>query len=107
VLYGFVLENPMKNILVFMKIFTKCFVWCFWYYKWFKILELCGLAFTLKTCLKMVTGRLRPVIKLVLGFGFDFGNEKPNNLHSKQPTYFRKCNALLRKRFLGTNTMRM
>ncbi|KAK2396099.1 hypothetical protein QL285_057771 [Trifolium repens] len=23
----------------------------------------------------MVTGRLRPVIKLVLGFGFDFGNE--------------------------------
>ena len=23
-LYGFVLENPMKNILVFMKIFTKC-----------------------------------------------------------------------------------
>ncbi|KAK2355409.1 hypothetical protein QL285_092824 [Trifolium repens] len=23
----------------------------------------------------MITGRLRPVIKLVLGFGFDFGNE--------------------------------
>ena len=74
-LYGFVLENPMKNILVFMKIFTKCFVWCFWYSKWFKTLELCGVAFALKTCLKMVIGRLRPVIKLVLGFGFDFGNE--------------------------------
>ena len=23
----------------------------------------------------MITGRLRPVIKLVFGFGFDFGNE--------------------------------
>ena len=33
------------------------------------------LLFTLKTCLKMITGRLRPVIKLVLEFGFDFGNE--------------------------------
>ena len=33
------------------------------------------LLFTLKTCLKMITGRLRPVIKLVLRFGFDFVNE--------------------------------
>ena len=44
-LYGFVLENPMKNILVFMIIFTKCFVWCFWYFKWFKTLVTCGVAF--------------------------------------------------------------
>ena len=64
-LHGFVLENPMKNILVFMKIFTKCFVWCFWCSKWFKTLELCGVAFALKTCLKMVTGRLRPVRKIM------------------------------------------
>ena len=94
-LYGFVLENPMKNILVFMKIFPKCFVWCFWGPSGLKLLCYVALLLPKKTCLKMITGRLRPVIKLVLGFGFDFGNEKPNNLHSKQPTYFRKCNTLL------------
>ena len=33
------------------------------------------LLFSLKTCLKMITGRLRPVIKLVLRFGFDFVNK--------------------------------
>jgi hypothetical protein len=44
-LHGSVLENPMKNILVFMKIFPKCFVRCFWYSKWFKTLVLCGVAF--------------------------------------------------------------
>ena len=71
--------------------------------------------FTLKTCLKMIIGRLRPVINLVLGFGFDFGNEKSNNLHSKQPTSFRKMNCLLMKmvcfyalkKVLGTNRIKL
>ena len=70
-----VLENPMKNILGFMKIFSKCFEWCFWGPSGLKLLRHVVLLFALKTCLKMITGRLRPVIKLVLGFGFDFGNE--------------------------------
>ena len=43
-LYGFVLENPMKNILGFMKIFTKCFVWYFGV-QVFKTLVTCGVAF--------------------------------------------------------------
>ncbi|KAK2396487.1 hypothetical protein QL285_058141 [Trifolium repens] len=62
----------------------------------------------------MITGRLRPVIKLVLGFGFDFGNEKSNNLHSKQPTSFRNEllayeNGLLLclEKVLGTNRIKL
>ena len=65
----------MKNILVFMKIFPKCFVLCFWGPSGLKLLCYVALLLPKKTCLKMVTGRLRPVIKLVLGFGVDFGNE--------------------------------
>ena len=74
-LHGFVLENPMKNILGFMKIFPKSFVWCFWGPSGFKLLCYVALLLPKKTYLKMITGRLRPVIKLVLEFGFDFGNE--------------------------------
>ena len=75
-LHGFVLENPMKNILGFMKIFPKCFVWCFWGPSGLKLLCYVALLLPKKTCLKkMITGRLRPVIKLMLEFGFDFGNE--------------------------------
>jgi hypothetical protein len=32
----------------------------------------------------MITGRLRPVIKLVLGFGFDFRNENQITCHYKE-----------------------
>ena len=69
-LHGFVLENPMKNILGFMKIFPMSFVWCFWGQNGLKLLGYVALLLPKKTCLKMTTGRLRPVIKLVLGFGF-------------------------------------
>ena len=47
----------------------------FWGPSGLKLLCYVALLLPKKTCLKMVTGRLRPVIKLVLGFGFDFGNE--------------------------------
>ena len=43
-LYGFVLENPMKNILGFMKIFLSVYV-VFLGSKWFKTLVTCGVAF--------------------------------------------------------------
>ena len=44
-LHGFVLENPMKNILWFIKIFTKCFWVVFLGSKWFKTLVTCGVAY--------------------------------------------------------------
>ena len=44
-LYGFVLENPMKNILEFLKIFPKCFCVVFLGSKWFKTIVTCGVAF--------------------------------------------------------------
>ena len=47
-LYGFVLENPMKNILGFMKIFPKCFWVVFLGSKWFKTLVTCGVTFYLE-----------------------------------------------------------
>jgi hypothetical protein len=44
VLYGFVLGNPMKNILGFMKIFLSVYV-VFLGSKWFKTLVTCGVTF--------------------------------------------------------------
>ena len=72
------------------------------------------LRFTLKTCLKMITGRLRPVIKLVLGFGFDFGNEnqitctRSNQQASEMNCLLMKmvCFYALKK-MLGTNRIKL
>ena len=112
-LYGFVLENPMKNILGFMKIFLSVYV-VFLGSKWFKTLVTCGVTFTLKTCLKMITGRLRPVIKLVLGFGFDFGNENQitctrSNQHAFGNVLLAYENGLLLclEKMLGTNRIKL
>ena len=102
--------REMRCMVVFWKIrwkifwglwkyFPKCFWVVFWGQNGLKLLWHVVSLFTLKTCLKMITGRLRPVIKLVLGFGFDFGKWKSNNLHSKQPTCFRRCIACLWKWF--------
>ena len=113
-LYGFVLENPMKNILGFMKIFPKCFVWCFWGPSGLKLLRHVVSLFTLKTCLKMITGRLRLVIKLVLGFGFDFGNENQITCTRSNQQAFRNEllayeNGLLLclEKVLGTNRIKL
>ena len=72
------------------------------------------LLFALKTCLKMVTGRLRPVIKLVLGFGFDFGNENQitctrSNQHAFGDVLLAYENGLLLclEKMLGTNRIKL
>ena len=70
--------------------------------------------FTLKTCLKMITGRLRPVIKLVLGFGFDFGNENQITCtRSNQQAFGNELLAyengllLCLEKMLGTNRIKL
>ena len=82
--------------------------------KWFKTLVTGGVTFTLKTCLKMITGRLRPVIKLVLGFGFDFGNENQitctrSNQHAFGNVLLAYENGLLLclEKVLGTNRIKL
>ena len=70
--------------------------------------------FTLKTCLKMITGRLRPVIKLVLRFGFDFVNENQitctrSNQHAFGDVLLAYENGLLLclEKVLGTNRIKL
>ena len=72
------------------------------------------LLFALKTCLKMITGRLRPVIKLVLGFDFDFGNENQitctrSNQHAFVDVLLAYENGLLLclEKVLGTNRIKL
>ena len=72
------------------------------------------LLFALKTCLKMITGRLRPVIKLVLGFGFDFGNENQitctrSNQHAFGDVLLAYENGLFLclEKVLGTNRIKL
>ncbi|KAK2355706.1 hypothetical protein QL285_093092 [Trifolium repens] len=62
----------------------------------------------------MVTGRLRPVIKLVLGFGFDFGNENQitctrSNQHAFGNVLLAYENGLLLclEKVLGTNRIKL
>ncbi|KAK2366459.1 hypothetical protein QL285_079839 [Trifolium repens] len=62
----------------------------------------------------MVTGRLRPVIKLVLGFGFDFGNENQITCtRSNQPAFENVLLAyenglfLCLEKVLGTNRIKL
>ncbi|KAK2382206.1 hypothetical protein QL285_069753 [Trifolium repens] len=62
----------------------------------------------------MVTGRLRPVIKLVLGFGFDFGNENQitctrRNQHAFENVLLAYENGLLLclEKVLGTNRIKL
>ena len=70
--------------------------------------------FTLKTCLKMITGRLRPVIKLGLEFGFDFGDENQitctrSNQHAFGDVLLAYENGLLLcfEKVLGTNRIKL
>ena len=62
----------------------------------------------------MITGRLRPVIKLVLGFGFDFGNENQitctrSNQQAFGNELFAYENGLLLclEKVLGTNRIKL
>ncbi|KAK2389224.1 hypothetical protein QL285_062832 [Trifolium repens] len=62
----------------------------------------------------MITGRLRPVIKLVLGFGFDFGNENQitctrSNQHAFGDVLLAYENGLLLclEKLLGTNRIKL
>ncbi|KAK2400362.1 hypothetical protein QL285_050072 [Trifolium repens] len=62
----------------------------------------------------MSTGRLRPVIKLVLGFGFDFGNENQitctrSNQHAFGKVLLAYENGLLLclEKVLGTNRIKL
>ncbi|KAK2361198.1 hypothetical protein QL285_086378 [Trifolium repens] len=62
----------------------------------------------------MITGRLRPVIKLVLGFGFDFGNENQITCtRSNQPAFgnvllaYENGLLLCLKKMLGTNRIKL
>ncbi|KAK2363137.1 hypothetical protein QL285_088149 [Trifolium repens] len=62
----------------------------------------------------MITGRLRPVIKLVLGFGFDFGNENQitctrSNQHAFGNVLLAYENGLLLclEKVLGTNRIKL
>ncbi|KAK2402839.1 hypothetical protein QL285_052326 [Trifolium repens] len=62
----------------------------------------------------MITGRLRPVIKLVLGFGFDFGNENQitctrSNQQAFRNELFAYENGLLLclEKVLGTNRIKL
>ena len=81
------------------KYFPKCFWVVFWGQSGLKLLWHVVSLFTLKTCLKMITGRLRPVIKLVLGFGFDFGNENQITCTRSNQQAFGKWIACLWKWF--------
>ncbi|KAK2396506.1 hypothetical protein QL285_058158 [Trifolium repens] len=104
----------MKNILGFMKIFLSVLCSGFLRSKRFKTLVTCGVVFALKTRLKTITGRLRPVIKLVLGFGFDFGNENQitctrSNRHAFENVLLAYENGLLLclEKVLGTNRIKL
>ncbi|KAK2388472.1 hypothetical protein QL285_062154 [Trifolium repens] len=62
----------------------------------------------------MVTSRLRPVIKLVLGFGFDFGNENQitctrSNQHAFENVLLAYENGLFLclEKVLGTNRIKL
>ncbi|KAK2402838.1 hypothetical protein QL285_052325 [Trifolium repens] len=62
----------------------------------------------------MITGRLRPVIKLVLGFGFDFGNENQITCtRSNQQAFGNELLAyengllLCLEKVLGTNRIKL
>ncbi|KAK2374710.1 hypothetical protein QL285_075653 [Trifolium repens] len=62
----------------------------------------------------MITGRLRPVIKLVLGFGFDFGNKNQitctrSNQHTFGDVLLAYENGLLLclEKMLGTNRIKL
>ncbi|KAK2389963.1 hypothetical protein QL285_063517 [Trifolium repens] len=62
----------------------------------------------------MITGRLRPVMKLVLGFGFDFGNENQitctrSNQHAFGDVLLAYENGLLLclEKVLGTNRIKL
>ncbi|KAK2429696.1 hypothetical protein QL285_028115 [Trifolium repens] len=62
----------------------------------------------------MITGRLRPVIKLVLGFGFDFGNENQitctrSNQHAFGNVLLAYENGLFLclEKMLGTNRIKL
>ena len=80
--------------------------------KGFKTLVTCGVALALRTCWKMITGQLRPVIKLVLGF--DFGNENQitctrSNQHAFGNVLLAYGNGLLLclEKMLGTNRIKL
>ena len=97
-----------------MKIFSKSFWGVFWGQSSLKLLWHVVSLFTLKTCLKMITGRLRPVIKLLLGFGFDFGNENQitctrSNQHAFGNVLLAYDNGLLLclEKMLGTNRIKL
>ncbi|KAK2362667.1 hypothetical protein QL285_087711 [Trifolium repens] len=62
----------------------------------------------------MITGRLRPVIKLVLEFGFDFGNKNQitctrSNQHAFEDVLLAYENGLLLylEKVLGTNRIKL
>ncbi|KAK2396610.1 hypothetical protein QL285_058256 [Trifolium repens] len=62
----------------------------------------------------MITGRLRPVMKLVLGFGFDFGNENQitctrSNQHAFGNVLLAYENGLILclEKVLGTNRIKL
>ncbi|WJX49720.1 hypothetical protein P8452_36117 [Trifolium repens] len=62
----------------------------------------------------MITGRLRPVIKIVLGFGFDFGNENQITCtRSNQQAFGNELLAyengllLCLEKVLGTNRIKL
>jgi hypothetical protein len=75
--------------------------------KWFKTLVTCGVVFRLENMFENDFKSVKARNKTCAWVWFWFWKWKPNNLHSKQPTCFRICIALLWKRLSGTNTMRM
>ena len=82
--------------------------------KWFKTLVTCGVAFRFENMFENDYRSVKARNKTCAWVWFCFWKWKPNNLHKKQPTYFRECIACLGKWFvlclekvLGTNRIKL